>query len=104
MPYLTYETVTHHVVDRADLEQCIVETFGRRYNTAMAVDVLGVPVEGITADGNLRDVKTARRWVANGGAFPHPRVLLNALVHQGLVEPGDFLVKCTQELQEVKPA
>ncbi|MFF2228359.1 hypothetical protein ACFVV7_34140, partial [Streptomyces globisporus] len=84
--HLRTTEITHQVVLAADLEHLVLQLSGRSY-------VATTSVEGpLHLDGNLSDAAAARRWLATGGTTPSTQVLLNALVHQGLIESGDYLV------------
>lgn len=85
--HLPCTVITHHVVRATDLDQLITRLTGRPY-TAVAEASNAVKV-----DGNIRDAATARRWMATGGPAPTPRLLLNALAHQGLIDTGDYLIE-----------
>lgn len=69
-----------------DLEQLVLQLSGRSYVATTSVD------GPLHIDGTLSDAAAARRWLTAGGATPRTRVLRNALVHQGLIESGDYLV------------
>ncbi|MDW4912570.1 hypothetical protein [Streptomyces californicus] len=84
--HLSTSEVTHQVVQAADLERLVTQLAGRDY---VAVPTPDSPIH---IDGNLRDAAAARRWLATGGPAPHPRVLLNAFAHQGLICSGEYLV------------
>lgn len=85
--HLPTTEITHQVVQAADLEQLVAQLTGRSYSASTTAD------GPLHVDGNLHDAAAARRWIAAGGPAPHPRVLLNAFVHQGLIEEGDYLIR-----------
>ncbi|MFI1226014.1 MULTISPECIES: hypothetical protein [Streptomyces] len=84
--HLSTTEITHQMVQAAELEQLVKQLAGRNY---VAVPTPDGPLH---IDGNLRDAAAARRWLATGGPAPHPRVLLNAFAHQGLIGSGEYLV------------
>lgn len=89
MPHLPYETITQRVIRPSDLDRLVSELGGRSYDTASAV---GSDFQ-FQVEGNFRDAKSTRRWMALGGEAPQVLVLLNALAHQGLIEDGTYQIK-----------